>query len=310
MRRTVRLVGIGVLAFLVVAPWAHAQETPAPASQKPATAAASGTNWEGVYVGANIGLMPRTFDFGASTETINQVSGVIGPGGAVIVVPATTVSIPASSPGSTAFVAGVLAGYNKRFDRWLGGVEASLDFGVGSTTSTFTSMLPATPLTPNIPVTFDRTASANVIWSLRGRAGYVWHDDYLVYGTAGIAGASVELTATDTWTDPGGAGTAGVNLGPLGPYVTTATESHHRVGFTFGGGVEWAATSAMIIGVEYRHTAFGTGDYALANPTIAINGPLPSSGTGAQALPGPTTVGLSENRVVARLTMKWGFWRQ
>jgi opacity protein-like surface antigen len=312
MRRILTILGIGALACLLPAPAANAQGT-ASKPAAPAQGTAGETKWEGFYAGAGIGLMPRTFDLGASTETINQVTNVNVAGRGTIVVPGTTNTLPASSPGDTAFLAGVQAGYNRRFGSWLGGVEGGLDFGFGTTSTTFTTTLPATALTPNAPVTLDRSARANVLWSLKVRAGYLWND-YLFYGTAGLAGANVKLTATDTWSDvPGGpalpdqAGGPTANLGPLGPYVTTASESHHRVGFTFGLGAERPITPTMNVAVEYRHTGFASDTYALANPSIAINGPLPATGTGAQVLPGPATLSFTENRVTVRVTLKLPF---
>jgi opacity protein-like surface antigen len=165
-----------------------------------------------------------------------------------------------------------------------------------------------------VPVTFVRSARPTVAWSLRARVGYLWKE-CLVYGTAGLAGAKLKLTATDTWADvPGGPaapnpGGVTANLGALGPYVTTVSESHHRVGFTFGAGIERPITAMLNVSVEYRHTSFSTGDYGLANPSIAIQGPLPVGGTGASALPGPTTFGLSENRITARVTLRLPFRR-
>lgn len=315
MRRTRTIVLVGALACLFVASAARGQGTSPVANQKPQAGATGDTKWEGFYAGAGIGLTPRTVDIGSSVETINQVSGVTVAGRGVVIVPEITNTLPASSPRGTAFVAGVLAGYNHLFDRWLGGVEGGLDFSPGSTSSTFTSTLPATALTPDVPVTFDRSARPTVAWSLRVRVGYLWKD-CLVYGTAGVAGAKVKLTASDTWTNvPGGPaapnpGGVTANLGALGPYVTTVSESHHRVGFTFGAGVERPITSLLNVGVEYRHTSFSSGDYSLANPSIAIKGPLPAGGgAGASALPGATTLSLSEHRITARVTLRLPFRR-
>lgn len=317
MHRSVTVVVIGVVLSFFAPTAARAQATATGATQKPPAAARppAEKDWEGFYAGANLGLTPRSFDVGSSTETINQISGINVAGRGVVNVPATTATLPASSPGDTAFLAGVLAGYNRMFrDQWLGGVEGNIDFGFGSTSSTFTTTLPATLLTPGVPVTFDRSARTNFMWSLRARAGYL-HNDYLIYGTAGLAGARMKLDATDTWTNvPGGPasspdGLPAANLGPLGPYVTTVSETHHRVGFTFGVGVEKPITDRFVAGAEYRHTSFGTADYTLANPTIAINGPLPPGGSSAQALPGPTTLSLGENRISVRLTLKLPFWQ-
>ncbi len=328
MHRAVRIVGIVTVAsmFLAAAAAAQTTGTQTPATQTPATqtpppeakrpvVGTTNKDWEGFYAGGEIGLLPRSFDLGSSVEAINQISGVNVAGRGIVVVPAATATIPASSPGDTAFLAGVLAGYSRQFDKWVGGVEGSLDFGFGSTSSTFTSTLPATLLTPGVPVTFDRNVSGNIAWSLRGRVGYLYND-FLIYGTAGLAGVRLKLSATDTWTNvPGGPaatsdGIPPANLGPLGPYVTTAEETHQRVGFTFGGGVEKPVTDTLMVGAEFRHTGFGSQDFQLANPSIAVNGPLPAGGSPASAIPAPVTVNFTENRFTVHVTMKFDFWKR
>ena len=73
--------------------------------------------------------------------------------------------------------------------------------------------------------------------SVRGRLGFAV-DRALFYATGGVAFASL----TNIYTQPN---------------VTTSVSSG-RVGYTVGGGVEYAVTDAWSLRAEYRYTDFGT----------------------------------------------------
>ncbi len=123
--------------------------------------------------------------------------------------------------------------------------------------------------------------------------------------------ASLKLEAVDTWQSPGGYGDGNlVNFGPLGPYVTTASDTQHKMGPTFGFGGEWAFNDELSIGGEFRYTGFPSVNFGLTNPSVAIAGPLPGNGAvNAQAFPGPMTLNVNDIRVGVRVAWRLGFGR-
>ncbi len=82
------------------------------------------------------------------------------------------------------------------------------------------------------------SAPANLIdGSIRGRVGYAW-DRALIYATGGVAFGDFQNSYT---------------LGAFG----TSTLSTTRVGWTVGGGVEYAIDNNWSVRAEYRYTDFG-----------------------------------------------------
>jgi opacity protein-like surface antigen len=307
------------------------------------SAAAAPVVWSGVYVGVNGGGDWRSADIGSSTEVLANASGFLVPQRGIIIVPGTTFPVPgASSTGAGGDWGGQL-GMNFQSGPWVFGVEGDGGSGSGKVSTSFSAPLPATALTPGIPLDTLTSSSAVVRfstmrqlswsaeWSVRARVGYAW-DRFLVYGTAGVAGAEGTVNFTDTWSDlPGGfaapnaivgsppacqfgpnynpaacPGTA--NLGPLGPVVATGSRSQMQIGWTAGVGGEAAVSSAVSLGLEYRHTDLGSKTYAPVNPTVTDSGPAIPPGTiNGQANAGATPVSLSDDRVTVRLN--WRFWR-
>lgn len=295
MNRRSWLRRMGILAFTLVATTAHAQDA----------------QWEGWHLGIEFGPAPQTLDVAAVSEQVNSLTDVNVTGRGVISVPPTIVVAPAASLSGTSFVAGAEAGWDRRQGQWVYGGMVDLDLGGASSTTTFAGLMPATLLTPVTSVTTTREVSGGGGLALRARGGYVWKDT-LFYGTAGLAALRIKLSATGTWTDPGGAalsdGGIVAMLGPLGPDVTNVPEaSHMKAGATFGFGAERMITSVLAAGLEYRHTGVGTTTFSNASASTTYAGTLTGNtvttglGNGA-IIPGATDVKLTDNRVVVRLS--------
>ena len=88
----------------------------------------------------------------------------------------------------------------------------------------------------------------NIQGSVRGRLG-IAVDRALFYATGGVAFGGIDNTYSNT-------------LNGL-----TDSTSHTRVGYTVGGGVEYAFTNNWSLRAEYRYTDFGTFSDNLANAT-------------------------------------------
>lgn len=86
--------------------------------------------------------------------------------------------------------------------------------------------------------TINNTNREDIQGSVRGRLGVAFNR-FLVYGTGGVAFGGIH----DSYVGLGGG---------------FDSFSHTRVGYTFGGGVEYAVTNNWSVGAEYRYTDFGT----------------------------------------------------
>jgi outer membrane immunogenic protein len=88
----------------------------------------------------------------------------------------------------------------------------------------------------------------NIQGSVRGRLG-VAVDRALFYATGGVAFGGLSNTYTNAFNG------------------STDSLSHTRVGYTVGGGVEYAITNNVSLRAEYRYTDFGTFSDNLGNTT-------------------------------------------
>ena len=122
--------------------------------------------------------------------------------------------------------------------------------------------------------------------SVRARGGIAF-DRWLVYVTGGAAWAGVRVDAAYAPATVGGVAVSG----------TFASDGQALVGPTVGGGVEFAITNNVSLGVEYRYSDFGRETF---NSGIV---PLTASGTGSFTT---TSVDLRTHEVTARLNFKLG----
>jgi len=120
-------------------------------------------------------------------------------------------------------------GYNAQFGSWVLGLEG--DFSWSGIKKDFVT------LNNNNFCTVGFECVTNLRWlgTDRARVGYAW-DRLLVYGTAGVAYGSVEATIRNS---------------------SFAVGNSTRVGFIYGGGVEWAFAPAWSVKAEYLRTDLG-----------------------------------------------------
>ncbi len=101
--------------------------------------------------------------------------------------------------------------------------------------------------------TSEGSIDVNFQASARGRIGVAWNRAQL-YATGGAAFADVDVTG-----------------GPLGGPDGNYTDENW--GWTVGGGVDYAVTNHLIVGVEYRYTDFGDFSGNLAPPFPGVTEP-------------------------------------
>jgi outer membrane immunogenic protein len=149
-------------------------------------------------------------------------------------------------------IGGAHVGYNLQLNQFVLGLEGDVD---GSSLSNTVSGV-IFPL--GIPTFATYNSKADIQGSIRGRVGYAW-DRVLVYATGGIAFLGVNATLTTGF--------------PFSSYNSTSSA---RVGWTIGGGLEYAVTSKWSIRSEYRYADFGQStifptDFGLSGLGVFIN---------------------------------------
>ena len=130
-------------------------------------------------------------------------------------------------------IAGLYGGYNWQApgSNWVFGIDASVNYDWASG-----------------PITGAPGYTGEVDWKgfVRGRVGYAW-DRFLVYGTAGGAVANLKAVG------PGAAG------------------SPSKLGWTVGGGVEWAFAQNWTARLDYAYSNFGSYAYTAPVSYTATN---------------------------------------
>ena len=145
-------------------------------------------------------------------------------------------TIIATSAGGTpnGVIGGGNVGYNYQINQWVLGLEGTVDG-----TSLSNTAVAAFP----DGSTLSAHTTADIQGSIRGRLGVAW-DRALIYATGGVAfgGFNTNVTLSD----------------PTDGFVVTGSRSNTRVGWTVGGGIQYAITNNWSVRAEYRFTDFGT----------------------------------------------------
>ncbi|QBR71810.1 porin family protein [Beijerinckiaceae bacterium] len=129
-------------------------------------------------------------------------------------------------------IGGAHVGYNLQINQWVVGLEGDVDGTSYSRTSG-----------PD-PIFFDTffRVRQDIEGSIRGRVGIAW-DRALLYATGGVAFGNIKTSYASPF---GFAGFGGFD-----------SFSRNRVGWTVGGGIEYAITNNWSVRGEYRFTDFG-----------------------------------------------------
>jgi len=198
-------------------------------------------SWTGFYIGLNGGGT-----WGTARVTHSPVFAA--PGAFPIDAAAVTT---ASSPDLRldGFTIGGHFGYNWQFSQnWLIGLEADVSYfrlrGSSNGTFPFPSTLPGGLLGPPT-LTFTANTSFETDWlfTFRPRAGVIIGDSLLAYVTGGLAVTNEKVTQT---------------TGILNASTFNSSIDATRLGWVFGGGLEYALGRNWTIRAEYLHLDFGT----------------------------------------------------
>ncbi len=234
MMRRILMVSASALAF---AGSAAAADLPSRAPPPVFVPPAPVFSWTGFYLGGQIGYawgqtnLNFNDSFGDLDQFSYQNSGVIG---------------------------GAHAGYLMQINGccMVAGVEGDVDgtslTKSGSAFAPFgTALVGAGALDAPIPGNVTVQVNHNVEGSIRGRLGWAlgalgWNR-VLVYATGGVAFGGFNENVAATFADPASGTIIGGN----------ANSSTTRVGWTVGGGLEYAMTDNWSLRAEYRYTDFG-----------------------------------------------------
>jgi len=228
--RCAALAAVAVVGFASVA---CAADMPMKAA--PMVAPVAAYNWTGFYVGGNVG-------YGWGTNTGNGYTSTGGPPGFGI--PAFFAAggnvLPGVTP--TGIIGGVQIGYDWQVSPiWVLGVVTDLQASGMKASGTGAASIGAFG-----GITESNSAQINWFGTVRGKVGYA-ANNVLVYGTGGFAYGQV--SANTAFNDPTAGG---------GPLAWAGSSSVTRVGWTLGGGVEYALSSNWTIGAEYLYVDLGT----------------------------------------------------
>ena len=200
-------------------------------------------NWTGFYVGAQIGYGYGDNDGSITYATPGGLAGQSNLGSSAIIVGGGN----NSNGDAIGVIGGAHLGYNQQFDKWVVGLEGSVDPTLMS--RNFLVSVPNSAADPTGALGIGATATGS-IWStiqgsVRARAGYAL-DRMLFYGTGGVAvgafGSNFQVYGNDL---------------TLAPFYAADMRSSTRAGWTVGGGVEYAVNPHWSVRGEYRYTDFG-----------------------------------------------------
>ena len=232
--RKLSFAAAAALAMTIAAP-ARAADLPL----KTETPFAARFTWTGCYLGGHLG---GGFSRKDITDPVQLVQDSFA------AAPVTT-GITTVSPSPTGAVIGGQIGCDYEFaSSWVIGIEGSAS---GSTMKD--SRTVGLPL--SIPDTELVKARVEFLSSVTARVGYAF-DNVLIYGRGGVA------LAQDRYNVIGSL--AGTPFGFEG--------LDNRIGWTAGGGVEWAFSQHWSTSVEYDHYAFGHSRILMSDPINVLAG--------------------------------------
>jgi outer membrane immunogenic protein len=196
--------------------------------------------WTGFYIGGQVG-----YGWGQNNVSFGDNFGDYG----------------TFNYNTSGVIGGAHVGYNLQLSQFVIGLEGDVDgtslsksysgslpFGTSLVGNAFGGI--ASPLIGNV----NANVNHNIEGSIRGRVGYAW-DRVLIYATGGVAFGGFNGNVSGNF--PGGIYLNYPVVTAFGPFGGSTSASTTRVGWTVGGGLEYAVTNNWSIRAEYRYTDFG-----------------------------------------------------
>ena len=217
-------------------------------------------SWTGFYIGGHVGAKRGRAEYGQVREVL--FPGFVTVGGIpsiapIVIVPSRFGTLPAVSGTNTGFVGGGQIGYNWQVsNNFVFGLEADANWNCVRPSLGFN--VPD----PFLTQTLVGTYTTEIDWtsSFRGRVGMAF-DRLLVYATGGAAIAGGRVNSSFTLNTP----ITGIIFPIPSSGTTFASSNFTRLGWTVGGGLEYAFTNNWSIAGEYRYADFGSRSVTVAN---------------------------------------------
>jgi outer membrane immunogenic protein len=190
-------------------------------------------SWTGFYVGGNVGFTYTTSKFDHTANPLSTCTLITG---------SITDCSTTGTLNSNSLMGGIQAGFNHQLGSFIWGLEGDITWR-GQDTGKATFM-------PAFGVVQDFAESNGWLATLRPRVGFAYYRAF-IYATGGVAWGSVSHTLS--FRDP------------LNQFPTLVTqETHTRVGWTTGVGVEYALTTRWTFRGEYLFVDLGEVNVATA----------------------------------------------
>lgn len=162
-----------------------------------------------------------------------------------------------SSVSQSGWIFGGFAGGQKQWGNWVLGIEADFDAadikGNTSVTTSFTEPGCVGFCTVNKTVSVD--ANIDELGSVRGKVGWAFWQNWMIYGTGGVAFAHVKNDASGLISLVSNAGGA-----PITEFSFSQSSGTTMFGWAAGAGLDWKwqidPGSAWVLGIEYLHYQF------------------------------------------------------
>jgi outer membrane immunogenic protein len=208
-------------------------------------------NWTGFYIGANAG-------YGWSNESFNM-SGDNDAGTRWLGLPFfPDPSLRSGNFDASGFVGGGQVGYNWQFRNWVAGFEADFNYADLRGTASIPSFFAVYVSTPS---TLEADSRLKWFGTVRGRLGFLPTERLLIFATGGLAYGKIETNAG--FQNNSGAFSQGIL--PDGSAIIclgnsrciSGNGSRTSVGWTLGGGLEWAFANNWSIKAEYLYIDLG-----------------------------------------------------
>ena len=252
--------------------------SPALAADLPVKAKrATAYQWGGWYAGLNAGYGWQDKDAAFSGDSFGTIPGA----GTIFTDGLVDQSLQGPSANHppylqahhmSGFVGGGQFGYNwQAMPRWVTGIEADLQYSGLKSNALF-----AAPDSGG-GVDLGATSSHKLEWfgTVRGRLGYLVTDRLLAYGTAGLAygetGGQAEISIIHATGWNVGAATTIICNGFSTCLAGAASQT--SIGWTAGGGIEYAILTNVTLKAEYLHIDLG-------DQTVRLNVQSPATGNG------------------------------
>lgn len=242
MKKTLKTKTLGLCAMTVLICPAFAADLPSKGFElgdlRPSVDETSHGSWTGAYVGASVGSAWKN---GETRE--NDV-------------PPYMETLTNKSNADASFIGGVQAGYNYQADELIYGIEGDVSFGARSSWKT---ALGTPVMYRNGAEQSYLRSKADLNWfgTLRGRLGYAFTDQFMMYGTAGVAVGEVNIKSQGGYT----ASTALQFAYPS----WASSKSFTRFGWTVGIGGEFAFAENWSLKGEYLRIDLGSKSFSPVN---------------------------------------------